>query len=174
MAKIIELTQSPLIIDSDTDDSMKQKYLNSVQIWPLTQNTSPKKIFKDPQMQCQECGKHFKTRDQLGDHVLYHKSLERLTCVQCDEKITRKSLKKHLKSVHNMEIDKRATWIQGNVKEFQCEDCGRQCKNQKQYSSHRYYHKYVLDGPQTICVKCDLDVPERLLAQHIRRVHNKK
>ena len=140
---MIELTQSPLITESDKDDSWELNYLNSVQIWPLTQNTSTKKIVKTSQkFQCQECGKDCKTGQQFEDHKLYHKSLEQLTCDQCDKRITSKFLKSHLKSVHNMKIDKRATWIQGNAKKFQCEDCGRQCNNPKQYSNHKYYHKY--------------------------------
>ena len=137
------------------------------------QTKSKKNVKISKKFQCQECGKQCKTGKQFEDHRLYHKSLEQISCVQCNETITRKFLKKHLKSVHDMEIDKNATWIQGNVKEFQCEDCGRQCNNQKQYSNHKYYHKYVLDGPQTICVKCDLEVPAKLFERHIKRVHDK-
>ena len=33
--------------------------------------------------------------------------------------------------------------------------------------------RYVLDGPQTVCVKCGLEVPEKLLARHLKRVHGK-
>ena len=34
----------------------------------------------------------------------------------CSEEIVQKSLKKHLKNIHNVNIDKSATWVQGNVK----------------------------------------------------------
>ena len=31
--------------------------------------------------------------------------------------------------------------VQGNVKELQCKDCGRECRDQKHYDNHKYYHK---------------------------------
>ena len=64
--------------------------------------------------QCQECGKKCKNDKQLDNHKLYHKSLQIISCLQCNEEITRKTLKKHLKNVHGMEIDPEATWVQGN------------------------------------------------------------
>ena len=63
--------------------------------------------------QCQECGKKCKNDKQLDNHKLYHKSLQIISCLQCNEEITRKTLKQHLKNVHGMEIDPEATWVQG-------------------------------------------------------------
>ena len=64
--------------------------------------------------------------------------------------------------------------IAGNVKEFQCEDCGSQCKDQKHYDNHRYYHKNILNGPQVFCVKCKLEIPEKLFPRHVKRVHDRE
>ena len=50
---------------------------------------------------------------EFGNHKLYHKSLEIVSCVKCHENIMRKSVKIHLKNVHDMEIDPEATWVQG-------------------------------------------------------------
>ena len=94
--------------------------------------------------ECEQCGKRCKNEKQLDLHILQHKSVELISCTEseCSEEIVQKFLKDHLKNVHNVEIDQATTsWVQGNVKEFQCEDCGRQCKDQKHYDNHKYYHK---------------------------------
>ena len=124
--------------------------------------------------ECEQCGKRCKNEKQLDLHILQHKSVELISCTEpeCSEEIVQKYLKEHLKNVHNVEIDQAtSSWVQGNVKEFQCEDCGRQCKDQKHYDNHKYYHKNTLNGPQITCDKCDLQIPEKLFARHIKRVH---
>jgi uncharacterized Zn-finger protein len=63
--------------------------------------------------QCNECGKSCLDEIEFGNHKLYHKSLEIVSCVKCHENIMRKSVKIHLKNVHDMEIDPEATWVQG-------------------------------------------------------------
>ena len=64
-------------------------------------------------LQCNECGKSCLDEIEFGNHKLYHKSLEIVSCVKCHESIMRKSVKIHLKNVHDMEIDPEATWVQG-------------------------------------------------------------
>ena len=38
--------------------------------------------------------------------------------------------------------------VQGNVDEFQCEDCGKQCENQNYYQDHDCEHQIILNNPQ--------------------------
>ena len=56
---------------------------------------------------------------------------------------------------------------------FKCQDCGKQCKNEKHYKSHRYYHENTLNGPHINCVECNKEIPEKLYARHMKRVHQK-
>ena len=38
--------------------------------------------------------------------------------------------------------------VPGNVEEFQCEDCGKQCENQNYYQDHDCEHQIILNNPQ--------------------------
>jgi hypothetical protein len=139
-----------------------------------SRNQTQEHVERSHTYECDQCGKRCKNDKQLDLHVLQHKSVKLISCPQseCSEEIVQKFLKDHLKNVHNVEIDLATTsWVQGNVKEFQCEDCGRECKDQKHYDNHKYYHKNTLNGPQITCVKCDIQIPEKLFARHIKRVH---
>ena len=60
-----------------------------------------------------------------------------------------------------------------NPKEFQCQDCGRQCKDQQSFENHKQFHKYYLrdSSVQKLCDKCDRNIPKRLFQRHLESVH---
>ena len=60
-----------------------------------------------------------------------------------------------------------------NPKEFQCQDCGRQCKDQQSFENHKQFHKYYLGNSsvQKLCDKCDRNIPKRLFQRHLESVH---
>ena len=60
-----------------------------------------------------------------------------------------------------------------NPKEFQCQECGKQCKDQQSYENHKQFHKYYLSdsNSQTLCNKCDRNIPKRLFQRHLESVH---
>ena len=109
-----------------------------------SRNQTQEHVERSHTYKCEQCGKRCKNDKQLDLHVLQHKSVELIYCPEseCSEEIVQKFLKDHLKIVHNVEIDQATTsWVQGNVKELQCKDCGRECRDQKHYDNHKYYHK---------------------------------
>ena len=55
--------------------------------------------------------------------------------------------------------------------DFRCEECGKQCKTEKHFINHKYYHKYYLNGEQELCEKCNKNIPKRLFARHLHTVH---
>ena len=60
-----------------------------------------------------------------------------------------------------------------NLNKFLCGDCGKQCKDEKHYKSHRYYHKHTANGPRITCKECNIEIPEKLYSRHLKRVHEK-
>ena len=73
-------------------------------------------------------------------------------------------------NVKEKEIDK--TLISADTKsDFRCEECGKQCKTEKHFINHKYYHKYYLNGEQELCEKCNKNIPKRLFARHLQTVH---
>ena len=53
-----------------------------------------------------------------------------------------------------------------DLKELQCEECGKQCKNKNAFKGHMFYHKNVQNGPKIMCVECNIEVPEKLFQRH--------
>ena len=53
-----------------------------------------------------------------------------------------------------------------DLKELQCEECGKQCKNKNAFKGHMFYHKNVQNGPKITCVECNIEVPEKLFQRH--------
>ena len=57
------------------------------------------------------------------------------------------------------------------MKKFQCDECSKQCKSQKHYENHKYYHKKILKGEQVICEICQETVSKYFINQHHKRKH---
>ena len=55
--------------------------------------------------------------------------------------------------------------------DLRCEECGKQCKTQKHFINHKYYHKYYLNGEQEFCEKCSKNIPKKLFNRHLQTVH---
>jgi len=55
--------------------------------------------------------------------------------------------------------------------DLRCEECGKQCKTQKHFTNHKYYHKYYLNGEQEFCEKCRKNIPKKLFNRHLQTVH---
>ena len=53
-----------------------------------------------------------------------------------------------------------------DLKELQCEECGKQCKNKNAFKGHMFYHKNIQNGPKITCVECNIEVPEKLFQRH--------
>ena len=53
-----------------------------------------------------------------------------------------------------------------DLKELQCEECGKQCKNRNAFKGHMFYHKSIQNGPKITCVECNIEVPEKLFQRH--------
>ena len=62
-----------------------------------------------------------------------------------------------------------------NIKDFQCEKCGKECKTEEKYNNHKQFHKYYLDNvEQKYCNRCCTYFPKRLFQRHLERVHHAK
>ena len=96
-----------------TNRQISQKISNDLKKSSESEEQKVENLQKLQKLQCNECGKSCLDEIEFGDHKLYHKSLEIVSCVKCHENIMRKSVKIHLKNVHDMEIDPEATWVQG-------------------------------------------------------------
>ena len=64
--------------------------------------------------------------------------------------------------------------VKAELKKFQCRECHKQCKGQKHYDNHKYYHEKVLNGEQVNCEVCNEVVPRLFLKQHLRVEHVNK
>ena len=53
-----------------------------------------------------------------------------------------------------------------DLKELQCEECGKQCKNKNAFKGHMFYHKNIQNGPKITCVECNIEVPEKLFQRY--------
>ena len=62
-----------------------------------------------------------------------------------------------------------------NLKDFQCEKCGKECANEEIYHNHKQFHKFYIDDiEQTYCKKCGTSFPKRLFQRHLEKVHQAK
>jgi hypothetical protein len=54
---------------------------------------------------------------------------------------------------------------------FQCDERGKYCKDQKHLDHHKQYHKYYLNGEQVTCELCNEILPKKGLKRHKERKH---
>ena len=57
------------------------------------------------------------------------------------------------------------------LKEFQCDQCFKHCKDKKHFEHHKQYHKYYLNGEQITCEICNETMPKKWLQRHKLRKH---
>jgi KRAB domain-containing zinc finger protein len=87
---------------------------------------------------CDNCGRHFNTKDKLRLHLFNHRKHYKIKCTVCDkEYVTHQSMRKHLRT---------------HFEQHQCDECGQVFKHKRLLQNHiQAVHK---DEP-TIPCKCE-------------------
>ena len=80
--------------------------------------------------ECELCNSCFSRRDKLRTHISsVHEGNKPFKCYICQYATVRKSdLDKHIKEVHS-------------ENNFDCENCGKKCKSEESYNTHRKYYE---------------------------------
>ncbi|XP_037044358.1 transcription factor grauzone-like isoform X2 [Bradysia coprophila] len=109
------------------------------------------------------CGKKFKFRYRMLDHIRYHVNPDAHRCEQCGKSFKdRQALKIHGK-----------THVPLNLRDHKCSLCSKICTTAASLKYH-VQHKHPTDSSETFpCDQCDrICQSKTLLACHIRNVHD--
>ena len=107
-------------------------------------NRHKRTVHCEPEYQCLECNKFFKTPRLLNTHSLVHKEdKESFTCQVCDKSYSTKYvLDYHIKSEH-----------MGMKKSFKCPICGRSFTQKSSYRQHANVHAGIRPYICDVCGK---------------------
>jgi hypothetical protein len=86
------------------------------------------------------------------------RSVNRITCELCDKKMTKFQYKRHVETVHGVNVGEE------NLGKFECEDCHKEYKNLDTLRQHKKIKKHMeyskdsvseIDQEELVKYKCD-------------------
>nr|XP_053622234.1 zinc finger protein 91-like [Plodia interpunctella] len=112
---------------------------------------------------CPTCGKGYRSRRELKDHIDYqHRGLAGYHCVECGKALaTRRCVTRHVRRAHR--------GLKENAKDKVCQRCGKAFRDKKGLREHELIHTGERPLP---CAQCGRAFRQRAaLSAHVRRLH---
>ena len=146
-------------------DHEKKCDFSSPHKWMVTKHV--KQVHCKP-LPCQECGKSFRSPEQLECHMKRHKQTKKYKCSECDETFESKSSKyRHMNNVHVNPTIKISSgfmrlasvslgdkYKQRGRKVHYCSDCGYKTTNKTHLQNHQRKHLNVSKKVRPDRYKC--------------------
>lgn len=119
---------------------------------------------------CQFCKQSYSTKLNLKKHMYNVHRMQRVKCNVCDKEVNKKSLERHMRSVHSARISsKRERKSVPDDQKVPCHLCPKKCVNIASLQSHV---KNIHEAEQFKCSQCDFQSTKRGLERHMNKEHN--
>ena len=161
--EIDELTGSKIICHETSLENRNESLLNIANLIVENEEKSRcervdinKRNIADQNYKCEKCGKSFRRRDYLKDHIRIHSGEKPFKCQECSKFFTQRShLFNHLR-------------IHSGINPYKCVECDKSISQHNSLRHHLYTHNRIKPFECKECGKCF--VYNYLLTSH-RRIH---
>lgn len=121
-------------------------------------------------VECQICKQTYSNEITLKKHVYNVHRMIRVKCRVCEKEVNKKSLDRHMKSVHSAKIPpKKERKPVPEEEKIPCVLCTKKCLNLMSLQNHV---KNIHEAEQFKCSQCDFQGIRRHLEKHVKKHHN--
>lgn len=123
-------------------------------------------------VECKICNQTYSNELNLKKHVYNVHRMVRVKCHICDKEVNKKSLDRHMKSVHSAKVAvKKERKLIPDEEKIPCMMCGKKCLNLASLQNHI---KNIHEAEQFKCTQCDFQGIKRHLDKHIKKQHSEE
>ncbi|KAK6639477.1 hypothetical protein RUM43_007750 [Polyplax serrata] len=134
-------------------------------------NEDKKKVMLNYEgVSCKECNQQYSSKHNLKRHVYNVHRMTRVKCPVCEKEVNKKSLDRHMKSIHIAKIPvKREKKLVPEEDKIPCMLCNRKYPSLVSLQNHI---RKIHEAEQLKCSECDFTGTRRHLDKHIKKQHN--